>query len=230
QQRGTAEPHVGQPGFVAEIDLQQHMRAGARGVTGAEPHAGRQRPDLKAHLPQHGAEQRVLLEAIAAAAAGNQLGLQAVEIECDRKPKHHIEVLEGDAHRMREMQRRERFERRRQIAGVSDPREIGIEIEGRGCRVHWNEKNCLVWLMCSTILPWADSRFPEPIASTIARCSSMLACMRPCFWPKIRTTSRKILSHTWSSTRMISQFPCKPQSSMWNSRSNRVASSTWFCA
>ena len=95
----------------------------------AEAHTRGEQCHLETEGTQRGGEQRVLLEAIAAAPAVHELGLQAGKIDADRPAEEDIKVLERDVRRMREMQCTERRERGRARALIGDARKIGVEIE-----------------------------------------------------------------------------------------------------
>src|SRR5438067_7163712 len=79
-------------------------------------------------------EKGVLLEAVAAPSAGDQLRLQARQIEPDRNAEQDVEILERDRCRMRAMQRVECCPRRRKLARVADPPQVRRKIERNAAR------------------------------------------------------------------------------------------------
>ena len=83
----------------------------------------------EAELFERVREQRVLLEAVAAAFAGDQLRLQACNVEPDRNTEQNVEIFEWNRRRVRTMQRIEHCTRRRQIARVTDPAQIRRQVE-----------------------------------------------------------------------------------------------------
>src|SRR5438105_2819494 len=91
-----------------------------------------QRTPLLGLYAQRRREQRVLLEAVAATAAGDELGLQAFEIEPDRPAEEDVQVLERNVRRVRKMQCLQRGQRRLERTAVVDASQIGAEIEGPG--------------------------------------------------------------------------------------------------
>jgi hypothetical protein len=81
-----------------------------------------------------------VLEAVAAAARGDQLGEHARVVDPDRPVEHDVEVLERDAMEVRPHDRVERREvgLRDGGAGQPDPGEVGVEIDRhRGERSAW---------------------------------------------------------------------------------------------
>src|SRR6266566_181252 len=97
-----------------------------------EAHARGKERHVKAQRSQRRREQRVLLEAVAATAAGDELGLQAFEIEPDRPAEEDVQILERNMRRVRKMQRLQRGQRRLARAAVVDAPQISVEIEGPG--------------------------------------------------------------------------------------------------
>jgi len=74
----------------------------ARGRTlGAEPDTAKQGPDREAEFDERILEQAVLLETIAAAARGHELGEYRIAIDADAAPEDDIEILERDGETMR---------------------------------------------------------------------------------------------------------------------------------
>ena len=74
--------------------------------------ARRERRDRESERLEGRGEQAVVLEAVAAAPAADELRLQALEIEANRTPQQDVQILERDVCCMREMQRIERRPRR----------------------------------------------------------------------------------------------------------------------
>ena len=70
----------------------------------AHPDAPGQASHREPERLEHGCEEPVLLEAVAATAVRNQFRLKARQVECDRTAKQHVEVLERDAQRVCQVQ------------------------------------------------------------------------------------------------------------------------------
>ena len=134
KQTGRAEADVSQPFGVFARDLEHHMRS-RQDPRRAEAYTRGEQCHLEPEGTQRGGEQRVLLEAIAAAPAVHELGLQAGKIDADRPAEEDIQILERDVRRMRDMQSTERRERGLARALIGDARKIGFEIECVGG--HW---------------------------------------------------------------------------------------------
>ncbi len=101
----------------------------------AQPHTGEERPRLEAERAQHAEEERVLFEAIAAAAALDELGEEGGFIEIDAGAERNVEILERDGEAMGALDLLERAEAALRLAGA-DAREIGGELLvriGHGC-------------------------------------------------------------------------------------------------
>ena len=89
------QAHVGEERAFGQLDPQQHV--GPRPQRGCpRSHAGREGHDAEAEAFEGRVEQRVLLEAVAAAAGCHELRLQGGEVEADRAAEEDVEVLEGD--------------------------------------------------------------------------------------------------------------------------------------
>ena len=101
----------------------------ARSAVGPQPHAGGELGHRKTERPQHRGKEQVLLEAVAAAPPGDELRLQAGEIERDRAAQQDVEILERDVRDVRLVQRVEDVLVRRAPAGVVDPAQVGGQIE-----------------------------------------------------------------------------------------------------
>ena len=67
---------------------------------------------LEASVLEGGAEERGMLEAVAAAPIADQLPGDAVEVDADAAPKQDVEVFKRDAHHVRAHQPGQRLERR----------------------------------------------------------------------------------------------------------------------
>ncbi len=80
-----------------------------RGPSGAPLpiHAARQPGDAKADGLQRRLEQGVVLEAIAAAPAAYELGLEPIEVQPSRTADERIDGLEGDRGRMAGVERQQ---------------------------------------------------------------------------------------------------------------------------
>jgi hypothetical protein len=70
-----------------------------------------------------------VFEAVAAAAAGHELGLEACQIQANRAAQKNVEVFEGNVRGVRQVQRVQYVEGRLPVAGVADAIEIGVQIE-----------------------------------------------------------------------------------------------------
>ncbi len=87
------------------LDAQHQVGAGPDlPGAGADPHPPRVPGDAVAELLQHVGEQGVLLEAVPAARAGDELGLQIGEVQRGHGADHHVDVLERDAQHVRVLQ------------------------------------------------------------------------------------------------------------------------------
>ena len=124
------EADVGQERPFGQVDAQQHVRA--------RPNRGGVRPDPRGesgHGEAQGLErrpeQRVLLEAVAAPPARDQLGLHALEVDANGPPEQDVEVLEGNGSHVALVEQAQGLGRRRQRACAADPGQVQVEIEGR---------------------------------------------------------------------------------------------------
>ena len=79
-----------------EPDGEEHVGARRLGLGRHEQHARRVRYGLDAERAQRRLEERPVLEAIAAAPGGDELGEDAVEIDAHAASEEHVEVLERD--------------------------------------------------------------------------------------------------------------------------------------
>ncbi len=75
-------------------------------------------------------EERILLEAIAAAPAVHELLLHGSEVEPHRPPEQRIEALERDRIDVPRIERRKRRVARFERSVEADPREIVLQSEG----------------------------------------------------------------------------------------------------
>ena len=130
QEPVAAEAHVGQACSLRQLDPQQHVGAGPHAAH-SRAYARRQRNHAEPQALQDGLEQRVLLEAVASASAGHDLGLQRSQVERDGPAQQDVEVLERDRRHVRCVQRGQRVERRLARSNVADAREVRIEVEVR---------------------------------------------------------------------------------------------------
>ena len=80
---------------------------------------------------EHRLEERVLLEAIAAAPAGDELCLKRRKIERNGAAEQRVEVFKDDCGRMQRMERAERRKIGGSFALIADAGEIGVGIEHR---------------------------------------------------------------------------------------------------
>ncbi len=103
-----------------------------RRVFGHAPtHPPGQAGHLEAQGGQHRLEQPVLLVAVAAAAAGHELGLKIAQLQRDGRAHQGVEVLEGDGGRVQPVQLGKHGQGRLTRTGIADAGEIGIEVHGR---------------------------------------------------------------------------------------------------
>ena len=93
----AAETDIGQERALRQIDAQQHVAAGGLDpMRHPAPHARHQAHGGEPQRPQRRQKQSVLLVAITAAPAMDQLALQRFQIQRRRPPSHRIDVLERD--------------------------------------------------------------------------------------------------------------------------------------
>jgi hypothetical protein len=137
QRRGQgqdAEADIGEPLPSLGLDAQQHVGERRERVVGMVPkHAGGKRRDLEAERFQRVHEEEVVLEAVAAAPAADELLLQGGDIERDRPAEEGIEILEGDRLRVQAVQVGEHGRRGGARPVMADARQIGVEIEDGIC-------------------------------------------------------------------------------------------------
>ena len=81
------------------------------------------------YLLERGGEERILLEAVAAATLVNQLLLDRWKIKPHSQTADHIEVLEGYGDRMERAQGTQDGERRLAFSRVTDTSEIRIQVD-----------------------------------------------------------------------------------------------------
>ena len=128
QDPAAAEPDVREPALSVRLDQQRHVRSSGHAPRAeADPRA--QTRDVEPDGLERGGEQRVVLEAVAAAAIADELVLQAREVEPDRAPEQDVEVLERDRRRVREMDRVQHLERRLDRPVVADACEVRVQVE-----------------------------------------------------------------------------------------------------
>ena len=131
QRRGQATPE-------ADIDdplppFQRHqlelMRARRRRliIGHAQPDPTHQRPPLKPHRHQRAMKERILLEAITAPAAMDELVENDVGIEADAAPQYYVQILERDGPAMGLHQPRNAIDAHRRRRVQPDPVEISTE-------------------------------------------------------------------------------------------------------
>ncbi len=114
------------------VDRDAEKHVGARRGRSRRHHddAGRMQRRRKAGILEHGAKQRRVLVAIAAAFCDDELGVDAVEVDADASAEEDVEVFEGDTRHVRAHQRRQRRKRRLKRAAPADAIEIADDVEG----------------------------------------------------------------------------------------------------
>ncbi len=127
EQSTAAEADVAKPVAVLGADGEDHVRPCAVPPV-AEPHARRERRHAEAEVREHGGEERVLLEAVAAAPCPDEFGFERREVEPDRAAEEDVEVLERDRGRVRAVESGEAGDRRRRRRFEPDPAEIGGDV------------------------------------------------------------------------------------------------------
>ena len=127
---GTKEPpKPTSADHVLAVDPDKVERVGTRRrLDGGEPDPGEQRPRREADRLEHAEEQGVLLEAIAAATVGHQLGEDTVALEADAAPERDVEILEGNSEPVRALQPDERGQVGLDRAFEADPSQIGDQL------------------------------------------------------------------------------------------------------
>src|SRR4051794_36253368 len=90
--------------------------------------------DLETELLQDPSKQEVVLEAIAAASAGDQLAMKCGGIDVHAAAEQDVEVLERDVRRMCRMQSLQRRQGRVEWPGVADPGKVCVEALARRLR------------------------------------------------------------------------------------------------
>ncbi len=123
-----AEADVGQPRLLIVVDMQGQVGAWSRiDIIVADP---RQQPiDAVAEPFQHGAEQQPMFVAVTTAPTGDQLGLEAVDVESDTATEDQVKVLERDGVDVSPVQRGKRRPGGIQAPSVPSPCQVGIEVE-----------------------------------------------------------------------------------------------------
>src|SRR5579859_204230 len=114
-----------------QVDPEQHVvaRSERRPRRRHPDHAGDQRRHREPQGRQRRAEERVLLEAVAAAPRADELGLQRAEVQRNRPAEQRVQVVEGDGVGVQPMQGAKDIEGRFARAVEADAREVGVEIE-----------------------------------------------------------------------------------------------------
>src|ERR1700759_787657 len=105
------------------------MRAWPERILGRKPpaYAAGEPGDREADRLQRALEQLVLLEAIAAATAIDELLLHRLQIDMHRTPQQRIERVERDRIDLRGLQRRQGLEIRGRRPAVTDARQIVLQ-------------------------------------------------------------------------------------------------------
>lgn len=129
QRRGRhrrPETDIGQPGAPVDADAHHHMaaRRGRRGRVAQPAHAAEQALGLETDRAQHAQEQAVLLEAIAAAPALDQLRGHRFGADVDVALDQRVDRFERDRRDMRGVQRAQHRQRRLDRPVVADAGEI----------------------------------------------------------------------------------------------------------
>jgi hypothetical protein len=118
------EPDVREPLILAVPDAEHQVRARPHdSARRTDTHPREQQVDLRAQRLVRVLQQQVLLEAVAAAAAGDELLLDVRSLERHRDPPVRIEVLERDGGELAEMHLGQA-----RPAVQADPREIRLEV------------------------------------------------------------------------------------------------------
>ena len=131
RQRQPAEADIGDVSSSIELDAEQHVAARGNSVVGLAPqHPRGKAAGLEAKRLQRMQENQIVLVAITAAAAREDLVLQRGEIELYRSAQERVEIFERDRLRVLPMQCRQRLQRRICPATVADAGEIGVDVEG----------------------------------------------------------------------------------------------------
>src|SRR6185503_15616855 len=94
--------------------------------------AGGEGREAETQCAQHRGEEQVLLEAPAAAAPGDELALERVEVEGDFLPDEGREILEGNRGRMQRVQALEGGQRGGRVAVEADAREVRVQVRRGG--------------------------------------------------------------------------------------------------
>jgi hypothetical protein len=128
--RQIAKADVGEIRPFRQTYSQDHMEHRSGRVDRKPTHHPRlQARDIEAERAQAGAEQKVLLEAIATAAVRNHFSLQRIEVKLWRPVEQHVDALIGDRRGMRSDQTAQCRQRRCARSFVSDAGQPGVLIE-----------------------------------------------------------------------------------------------------
>ena len=128
QQAATAETDVRNHGRVIHRHPQQHVGSGPDpGISQAHP-CGQGCDGIPQRF-QHRAEEQIVFEAIAPAAAGNEFGLEACQIQSNGAAQKDVEVFKGNVSGVRQVQRVQYIEGGLPLTGVADALQIGVQIE-----------------------------------------------------------------------------------------------------
>ena len=121
------EADIREPLCALDAHTEHHVRS-CSDDRRADAHAGGEPRHREPQLVEHGGEERILLEAVAAAPTCHQLCLEAREVEQDRPAKLDVEVLEGDRGEVGAVQCPQRVDPGQAVARVPEPIEVGLEI------------------------------------------------------------------------------------------------------
>ena len=121
-----AEADVGEPHLAVERHAQHHVRA-APAVRRAAPHTAEERVGGNPELAQGRREQRVVLEAVAAAPLVEELALEIAEREADAPAGLNRQVLEEERLAVRAVQAPERVGVRLRRRVLSNPRQVLVD-------------------------------------------------------------------------------------------------------
>ena len=129
-QRRRAEARIGDMRPLVGFDLQNHMTA-RRGIFRRRhpAHPCNEARYLEAQRTERLGQQRVMLEAVSAPHRTDEFAVARRRVERHMPPQQRIEIFEGNARRLRPVERPQRPHRRIARTGITDPRKVSIEIE-----------------------------------------------------------------------------------------------------
>ena len=126
----ATEPNIDEVGRAAHIDEQRHVaeRGGHIALLMPPQNPRGERRHAKIHRFEHGPQQQIVLEAVAAAPLEQQLLLEVPQLQPHRQLHQRIEIFKRDRSRVQPMHHFERLERGRDRPRKIDSLEIGVEI------------------------------------------------------------------------------------------------------